>query len=481
MRGWVWSVPVAPARLLALLLVFLLALPGSVYAGVATGSDAEHADDLDHGDNPLFDFYDSGYNFLNQIPSVHSGAIELTPENYAGPVDDGSGIAPYATLPPGTYKGSWFLQALWHDSDGNVKYGGFAYHAATGTYRYSAPYPIERVNLILYPAVFPSDGKYFSYITLFFGDTHLNILSSYYYQTFQRLNVNSVSSPNTLIPTKYYNRFSNGFGIANAPISISNNPSRIDFIYVLDYKNYPQKILDIDRATIDFWPGGTISDDDLIESNNPNVGPMSSADVQQSIANSVSQLPGALTEMSGQLENIGNTLRDIITTISNQLNALWNQLYNYMHVPLMAQIQDSTDQIVNAIEDINLDFTDFSEQIIANDNKLHQEQLDNDNKNADQIMNGYDNSGMESTNQKLGDSLSEYESQEAELLGSVSGHINDFEYTNPFEQFVNPLGDCSYFLTGLYADLGHLNIPIAFSLTLSIGLICIGWYRFRGG
>lgn len=480
-----------PSFALAVLLALALVVPNPVYADTATASDAVSGDDdsdlgLDgmdfgfgddlevdfSGKYPLFD--DDG----NQLPLLNA-------YNYGGPR---LGLESRASIHNGNYSSSWFYNAVWVTASAPAKYKYIPLQLNVNRGIYDSGngpegYILHSVQVVCKRSVFPVNGSYSVNFSVSDAYSDLGavqaILSVRYRLSFQSSNVNLAYGGETTIPTKYYTRGSNTFGAYGVPIVISDSPSELSFLIIFDRVNYPMTRVQLSGPSIDY-SFQKASSDSLTSTNDNYSGP-SGADLQESIADSVSRLPGALTEMSGQLENIGDTLRDIITTISNQLNALWNQMYNYMHIPLMAQIQDSTDQIVNAIEDINIDFSDFSEEIIANDNQLHQDQLANDDKNADQIMNGYDNSGMNSTNQKLGGSMSDYEEKEQELLGSVQGHIDDFEYQDPFAQFTAPLADFSFFLTGIYTGLGAFNIPIAFSLTLSIGLICIGWYRFRGG
>ena len=89
------------------------------------------------------------------------------------------------------------------------------------------------------------------------------------------------------------------------------------------------------------------------------------------------------------------------------------------------------------------------------------------------IVNGYDNSGLNQSNQNLSDTLNKYQEEEDKLLADTKDKIEDFEFQNPFDTFVAPLEDVAYFLNGIYMTLGSFNIPIGFSLTLTIALLCI--------
>ena len=81
----------------------------------------------------------------------------------------------------------------------------------------------------------------------------------------------------------------------------------------------------------------------------------------------------------------------------------------------------------------------------------------------------------------LSGSLTELEESEDQLFDQAQSYIDQFEFQDPFTQFTAPLSDLSYWLVGIYSNLGSMNIPISFGFTLSIALLLIGWYRFKGG
>lgn len=174
--------------------------------------------------------------------------------------------------------------------------------------------------------------------------------------------------------------------------------------------------------------------------------------------------------------------------ISNQLAALWDQMYNYMHVPTYNKLQE----ILQAIQAIQLKVNvDVSSVVDAVDNSANRitdsvnssinNQISNDNKNADDIKNGYDNSGMKADNDRLNDKISQYDNVEDQLFDDAKDKIGNFTFDNSLTKYTDVLSDISYFLSGIYTALGALNIPVGFSLTLTIALIFIGYYRFKGG
>lgn len=190
---------------------------------------------------------------------------------------------------------------------------------------------------------------------------------------------------------------------------------------------------------------------------------------------STQDFQNGVTDIMG---NISDKLVEIVATISDQLKALWDQMYNFMHLEQLKNDDKNTGQIVDAInnqgEQVGQDITN------SIDNNT-QNIINNNNQNFDNIQNGYDNTGMGADKDKLDSAINGYDKLEDDVVNQVKDNINQFEFKNPFESFTAPMKDIGYFLTGIYNALGALNIPIGFSLTLTIALLAIGWYRFKGG
>ena len=242
----------------------------------------------------------------------------------------------------------------------------------------------------------------------------------------------------------------------------------------------------------------------------------SSDDIQSDISSSTSQIADSVGNMASdigdmasdmaqaaaELQYISNSqdliiqgIDNVILHISDQLYAFWDQLFNLIHLPQM----DMLGQILQAIKDVNIDVNVDLDELkssinsmsqalqnkiqsqITNDNKNHKEQISNDNANHEDLVHGYDNTGMDSDKDKLDSAISEYEDAENALLEDATGHITSFEFEDYFTEITGPLSDISYFLQGIFVGLGAFNIPVSFSLALSIALILIGWYRFKGG
>lgn len=208
-----------------------------------------------------------------------------------------------------------------------------------------------------------------------------------------------------------------------------------------------------------------LSGDAPVQGGSPDSGNVDQ-DINQSISNNTAQ-------QVEQGDTIIELIKNTIQTISSQLTAFWNQLageftnlYNKMNQQHSEQLQadrQNTDDMIAAGESNTTDI------------------INNNNANTDKITNGYDNSGMLSENDRLNNSLDEYQKKEDEVFNQAMDKVNSFEYGNHFDKFTAPLADISFFLTGIYDGLGSLNVPIAFALTLSVSLLAIGYYRFKSG
>ncbi len=230
------------------------------------------------------------------------------------------------------------------------------------------------------------------------------------------------------------------------------------------------------------------------------IGVNTSEDYQNDVSSSLSDLSSSVGSMTEDLSSAAENLEyistsqnliiqgidNVIVHISDQLYAFWDQLYNLIHVPTMAKMDDIIEAIENVDLQIDVDLDELKTSINnmsqAIQNKLQSVQDGVNNKlqsTTDQITGGYDNSGLESDKAELDTALNSYQDVEDELFEDAKGHISDFEFDTPLDQFIKPLEDISYFMTGIYNGLGGLNIPIQFSLTLTIALIFIGYYRIK--
>jgi len=217
----------------------------------------------------------------------------------------------------------------------------------------------------------------------------------------------------------------------------------------------------------------------------------STEDYQSDVSGSLSDISSSIGDMSSSLDSAAENLEYISTSqnliiqgidnvimhISDQLYAFWDQLYNLIHEPTYARLGD----ILDAIRNLDLEITVEMSEVTNAVNKMNQD-MQNKLQNVQQTLTGgYDSSSMDSDNQELNSSLNEYESAENELFDDAKEHINSFEFDTDLGEFSTPLTDISYFLGSLFVGLGPMNVVISFSLTLTIAMVLIGWYRFKGG
>lgn len=188
-------------------------------------------------------------------------------------------------------------------------------------------------------------------------------------------------------------------------------------------------------------------------------------------ANNTADIANNSARQVEQGDSIIELIKNTIQTISSQLESFWNQLAG-----------EFTNLYNKMNQQHSEDLAKVDEQISA-DRQNTDDLINNQDKNTDQITDGFDSSGMNSANDKLNGQLSDYDSKEKEVLDQVNEKVDSFEFEEPLSasHFVGPLEDIRYFLTGVYNGYSSLNIPIGFSLTLTIALIVIGYYRFKGG
>lgn len=208
---------------------------------------------------------------------------------------------------------------------------------------------------------------------------------------------------------------------------------------------------------------------------NKPIAPPPTADEQnQSLVNSAQDTANNTAALVQKQDTIIEQIVDTTQTISNQLHSFWDQLageftnmYNKMnehHAEDLAANRNNTEDIINSQE--------------SNTTTI----INNQDENTEKVVNGYDNSGLTSSNDTLKDSLSKMEAQEDQAMEYARTFIDNFQYDDGFfSRFTSPIADVSYFMNGVYSALAGLNIPIGFSLTLTIAMLCIGYYRFKGG
>lgn len=202
------------------------------------------------------------------------------------------------------------------------------------------------------------------------------------------------------------------------------------------------------------------------------------ADAVQDVVQGITNLP---QNIAGALEPHYDNILQQLHHITEQLHALWDQLAAYFNDKLIPQMITDTNRIVEAIEnvnhEVNIDLDALKQQLA----QQHKEQMDNDNKNTEEIVNGYENGDMDSISGQFGTAAENSDNAEDQLFNEVSGNISDFTFDlDMLSQYQSSLFIIGTIL-GHFVALPFVKTPMVFMLTLSIALIMIGYYRFKGG
>ena len=185
---------------------------------------------------------------------------------------------------------------------------------------------------------------------------------------------------------------------------------------------------------------------------------------------------GAVADAANALVDKQDTIIDQIVdttqTISNQLYSFWNQLAG---------------EFTNLYNKMNQhhseDLAKVDEQI-SSDRQNTDDLINNQDKNTDQITGGYDSSGLDSSGNKLNDSLTGLEDNENAIHDQASGWITDFTLPN-FDQLLESggiLAACLWlgqFWQSMFTNMGAFNIPVTLSLCLIFVLMLVGYHRFK--
>ena len=353
--------------------------------------------------------------------------------------------------------GTNFSKSVYLDSDGTFVIPDFQSDVGID-YAY-------RVEFYLHSGCLPDPGKYTMSFS-FSSDTGGWSYSNAYFWS-QQANTN-VAISNAFTKFSVFDQFSGGANgqmtvdlgrVSNASIQL-NLPQNSNNGFSLPIGG---------KFSLRFVKLSSSADTDAVTAG----GAQTTDDIQMGISNSVNVISSSVDEITDQIA-------ELIQVIINQLDALWNQFAGEF-TNMFSAWQTHTDAIVAAIQNITVTASDGIQNIIDAGHDDADQIQENQDQNTDTIVNGYDNSSMTQENDRLNDSLSQLEDAEDQLFDDAKNYINDFEFENPFTQFTAPLSDLSYWLVGIYDGLGSMNIPISFGFTLSIALLLIGWYRFKGG
>lgn len=368
------------------------------------------------------------------------------------------------------YGVDWFYTAHYSDSSGYSHPVDLTLQS-DGSYSATAPgtYDFYRITLYLDDSCFPSPGTYgFSYSI---NQGHIDyVISSLEAQFYL-----SASNVEGLYPDSQDLSYSNDgqryYGSFN--IEIPSRAKSFQLVFMLE--NYEHSV-SLGSASWSFSfreNSGPVVDDGL------------DTNIDQDISNSVDNISSGVSDLNSGISDVNDSLREIVQTISLQLEALWNQLYNYMHVPQLANDDKNTGLITDSIDTMGSDVVDSvdsaASDITSNADSNAQAIQDNADQNTNTITNGYDNSGIDSDNDRLSDKLDEYGQQEDELMEDVSDGLSGIDFDVDFDSILSSIQLTSDFLQDLYDASGGFKLVINCALLLSFASCAVGLYRLKGG
>jgi hypothetical protein len=104
-------------------------------------------------------------------------------------------------------------------------------------------------------------------------------------------------------------------------------------------------------------------------------------------------------------------------------------------------------------------------------------------KQTDDLTNGYDNSSMSSDNTRLNNQIAQYDQAQESATNTSVSNIDAAEFINPSSNtsVFAAMTFSASFLQSLYNNLGDFGIVVMVSLSLCLGLMLVGWFKYRKG
>lgn len=97
------------------------------------------------------------------------------------------------------------------------------------------------------------------------------------------------------------------------------------------------------------------------------------------------------------------------------------------------------------------------------------------------LTGGYDNAGMENSNTQLSDSMNDYAAVEDQAMNQSVSYIDDVGFVSPVSNssIFAAITFTSSWLQSLFNNMGDWSLLILVSLSLALGLMLIGWFKYR--
>lgn len=104
-------------------------------------------------------------------------------------------------------------------------------------------------------------------------------------------------------------------------------------------------------------------------------------------------------------------------------------------------------------------------------------------KQTDSLENGYDNSSMTDDNTRLNNQIDQYDQAQESATNTSVSNIDAAEFINPSSNtsVFAAMTFSASFLQSLFNNLGDFGIVVMVSLSLCLGLMLVGWFKYRKG
>ena len=423
----------------------------SSFAGVASGSNAMRVPRASWSNaSKAWDDFKDSFDQINDVNSVSSDDVAVRASTKS--LDVGATLFSVST-------GNWVADVKPYkvalSSSGNY-YDYYFEKAPSGTY-------YHELLVTLYRSQLPSSGTYG--FTGYFVEGDID-----FSPTFSTIRIDSKSS-NVQGVSNYcradlYNDSASVHRICSN-ITIPSNVNSL--VYMMAWPEHMTDKFDI-MTPVNNPYTFTFKKIDGASSAGPAADSTPSSDTV--IADNSSTIAENSNRQVEQGDSIIELIKNTIQTISSQLESFWNQLAG---------------EFTNLYNKMNQhhseDLAKVDEQISA-DRQNTDDLINNQDKNTDQITGGYDSSGLDSSGNKLNDSLTGLEDNENAIHDQASGWITDFTLPN-FDQLLESggiLAACLWlgqFWQSMFTNMGAFNIPVTLSLCLIFVLMLVGYHRFK--
>ena len=190
----------------------------------------------------------------------------------------------------------------------------------------------------------------------------------------------------------------------------------------------------------------------------------------------------ALTSIGSSIKDMAGKLAAGTTTIVNNITNQTTQITN----TITNTVTNMTQQITQGLTDVKQGITDKLQGVQQGiTDKLGQVQDGINSKLddvQDEIVNGYDNTGITQENEKLEQSINQYDEVESGIFEDAEGFIGDFEYPSVDSLplgIIKALAFVGSFLQGIFICMGDFSVIITFSLTMIFVMVVVGYHRIR--